>query len=518
MGGYHSKDQRKDVYSPCKKRKKIMKQAIASWEALAITYSAYSLALKNVGAALSDYSRGIAEDVIHQSTENPCFSFDLKVSTNEFPATNIPKSPHFMCSPILENEEEIEEESLEIDDATDSTPLINGSNQQAHLQTNPENAAASGSDHVNVVVEIMNEIDQHFLEASKSSHQLLEILEAPCVGCGTRVDYVAQVLMAITGNCSLEGISDECEIHANILEWEERLYNELKLLESKKFEYERKVASLNVRRKGASTKAIAKAKATTSHFRAQYVVCREYVDSIISEINRLRDEVLNQKLVKLFDGMAGMWQSVHEHHESQLKIVADRLSGVLDVLFTHTETSQPHHERTALLWQFLNDWHSQFQMLACHQKEYIEALGSWVALTNQQIDDHFEENMSSPPIQSLLKRWQDEMDKVPYVLGSCSVNGFSDVICAIMVHQKTELNLRKKCEETQRDFLKKDPLKENLKRELEKELESYEIVREMTTEKSVRSLTVDLKELFQTLSEFALASSEMHKKLRAGKA
>jgi len=145
--------------------------------------------------------------------------------------------------PILKHEEEI---GREFGDwwCQDSTPLI-GRDQEACTQIDPEHAAASDGDHVKVVTEILNDLDWHFLEASESSHQLLEILKVPHIGYWTRVHYVAQVMRVIKWNHSLEGVSDECEIHANIPEWEEKLYNELKAVKSKKFEYERKVASLN---------------------------------------------------------------------------------------------------------------------------------------------------------------------------------------------------------------------------------------------------------------------------------
>lgn len=70
-----------------------------------------------------------------------------------------------------------------------------------------------------------------------------------------------------------------------------------------KFEYQRKVASLNkLKKRGTNTEALEKAKASVSHLHTRYIVDMQSLDSTVSEINNLRDEQLYPRLVTLVDG------------------------------------------------------------------------------------------------------------------------------------------------------------------------------------------------------------------------
>lgn len=70
-----------------------------------------------------------------------------------------------------------------------------------------------------------------------------------------------------------------------------------------KFEYQRKVTSLNKQKKrGTNTEALEKVKAAVSHLHTRYIVDMQSMDSTVSEISRLRDEQLYPRLVHLVDG------------------------------------------------------------------------------------------------------------------------------------------------------------------------------------------------------------------------
>lgn len=70
-----------------------------------------------------------------------------------------------------------------------------------------------------------------------------------------------------------------------------------------KFEYQKKVASLNkVKKRGTNSDALEKAKAAVSHLHTRYIVDMQSMDSTVSEINSLRDNQLYPKLVQLVDG------------------------------------------------------------------------------------------------------------------------------------------------------------------------------------------------------------------------
>lgn len=70
-----------------------------------------------------------------------------------------------------------------------------------------------------------------------------------------------------------------------------------------KFEYQKKVASLNkLKKRSTNCEALEKSKAAVSHLHTRYIVDMQSMDSTVSEINSLRDDQLYPKLVQLVAG------------------------------------------------------------------------------------------------------------------------------------------------------------------------------------------------------------------------
>lgn len=70
-----------------------------------------------------------------------------------------------------------------------------------------------------------------------------------------------------------------------------------------KFEYQKKVASLNkLKKRSTNSEALEKSKAAVSHLHTRYIVDMQSMDSTVSEINSLRDDQLYPKLVQLVAG------------------------------------------------------------------------------------------------------------------------------------------------------------------------------------------------------------------------
>ncbi|KAF2323343.1 hypothetical protein GH714_034787 [Hevea brasiliensis] len=115
------------------------------------------------------------------------------------------------------------------------------------------------------------ELDDHFLKASESAHEVSKMLEATRLHYHSNfadnrghIDHSKRVMRVITWNRSFKGIPsvdddkddfdrEEHETHATVLDkmlaWEKKLYDEVKAGEIMKFEYQRKVALLNKRKK-----------------------------------------------------------------------------------------------------------------------------------------------------------------------------------------------------------------------------------------------------------------------------
>ncbi|XVF48489.1 hypothetical protein PTKIN_Ptkin03bG0194700 [Pterospermum kingtungense] len=358
--------------------------------------------------------------------------------------------------------------------------------QQVHIElskTAPEDfrRVVKGVPSVNLM-QILNEIDDHFLKASETAQEVSKMLEATRLHYHSNfadnrghIDHSARVMRVITWNRSFRGMtngengkdefdSEEYETHATVLDkllaWEKKLYDEVKQGELMKLEYKRKVAWLNKQKKrGASAESLEKTKAAVSHLHTRYIVDMQSMDSTVSEVNRLRDEQLYPKLVTLVDGMANMWASMCIHHDSQLKIVEKLRS--LDIALASKETTKHHHERTIQLHNVVLEWHSQFDKFVTHQKQYIQSLNGWLKLNLIPIESSLKEKISSPPrmqnppIQALLQTWHDCLEKLPDEVAKSAISSFAAVIKTIIIHQDEEMKLKERCEETRKEFLRK---------------------------------------------------------------
>uniref|UniRef100_A0A6N2KMX8 DUF632 domain-containing protein n=1 Tax=Salix viminalis TaxID=40686 RepID=A0A6N2KMX8_SALVM len=430
-----------------------------------------------------------------------------------------------------------------------------------------------------VPMKIFMDLDDHFLKASESAHEVSKMLEATRLHYHSNfadnrghIDHSARVMRVITWNRSIKGAPDlddgkddfdreENETHATVLDkmlaWEKKLFDEVKAGELMKYEYQRKVNSLNKQKKrGTNSESLEKLKAAVSHLHTRYIVDMQSMDSTVSEINQLRDEQLYPKLVELVEGMVETWDTMRAQHEAQCKIVNALRS--LDTSQCPKETSEHHHDRTFQLLVVVQGWQSQFCNLIDNQKAYIKALNNWLKLNLIPIESSLKEKVSSPPrvqnppIQQLLTAWHDFLDKLPDEVARTAINNFASLIHTILQNQEEEMKLKERCEETRKELSQKtrkfeewyrkytqqsmaneldpdftedkshsDAITERqfavdaVKKRLEEEEEAYQRQCLQVREKSLASLKTRLPDLFRAMSDIAQACSEMYRNLRS---
>ncbi|KAJ6308886.1 hypothetical protein OIU76_018472 [Salix suchowensis] len=430
-----------------------------------------------------------------------------------------------------------------------------------------------------VPMKIFMDLDDHFLKASESAHDVSKMLEATRLHYHSNfadnrghIDHSARVMRVITWNRSIKGTPDlddgkddfdreEYETHATVLDkmlaWEKKLFDEVKAGELMKYEYQRKVNSLNKQKKrGTNSESLEKLKAAVSHLHTRYIVDMQSMDSTVSEINQLRDEQLYPKLVELVEGMVDTWDTMRAQHEAQSKIVNALRS--LDTSQCPKETSEHHHDRTFQLLVVVQGWQSQFCKLIDNQKAYIKALNNWLKLNLIPIESSLKEKVSSPPrvqnppIQQLLTAWHDFLDKLPDEVARTAINNFASLIHTILQNQEEEMKLKERCEETRKELSQKtrkfedwyrkytqqsmaneldpdftedkshsDAITERqfavdaVKKRLEEEEEAYQRQCLQVREKSLASLKTRLPDLFRAMSDIAQACSEMYRNLRS---
>ncbi|KAK4269420.1 hypothetical protein QN277_022579 [Acacia crassicarpa] len=430
------------------------------------------------------------------------------------------------------------------------------------------------------LVQIFKELDDDFLKASESAHEVSKMLEATRLHYHSNfadnrghMDHSARVMRVITFNRSFKGMPnllndgkddfdyDDNETHATILDkllaWEKKLYDEVKAGEIMKFEYQRKVASLNkLKKRGTNIEALEKAKASVSQLHTRYIVDMQSLDSTVSEINSLRDEQLYPRLVSLVDGMATMWKTMHEHHEKQSNVVMFLKSVDSE---SPTETTEHHHDRTYQLLLVVQGWCSQFEKFVTNQKAYIKALNNWLRLNLIPIESNLKEKVSSPPrvrnppIQGLIRAWQDHLEKLPDELARTAISNFAATVEQIFHQQQEEMALKSKCEESRKELSRKtrqfedwyhkylqrkipdEPdadrresinatdeivvekqfLVEQVKKRLEEQEDAYARLWVQVRQKSLASLQNRLPELFRAMSDFALECARMYSDMRS---
>lgn len=479
-----------------------------------------------------------------------------------------------------EMEPKTPEKGREEKDEEEEEEMENGVNKEKqkieHSKTAPPDfrRIVKGVSGLNLV-KVLTEIDDQFLKASESAQEVSKMLEATRLHYHSNfadnrgnIDHSARVMRVITWNRSFRGIpngeggkddfdSEEYETHATVLDkllaWDKKLYEEVKQGELMKLEYQKKVTLLNKQKKrNAGADTLEKTKAAVSHLHTRYIVDMQSMDSTVSEVNRLRDEQLYPKLVALVEGMAEMWGNMCVHHDSQLKIVSDLKS--IDIAHSPKETSKHHHERTQQLLNVVQEWHTQFEKLVTHQKQYIQSLTSWLKLNLIPIESNLKEKISSPPrlqnppIQALLRTWNDHLEKLPDEVAKSAISSFAAVIKTIILHQEEEMKLKEKLEETRKEFLRKnqvfeewyqkylqrrmsdetgeeanpnDPVSErkfvveSLRKKLEEETEAHQRHCLQVREKSLGSLKIRLPELFRAMSDYAHACSDAYERLRS---
>ncbi|KAM7275274.1 hypothetical protein ACFE04_017140 [Oxalis oulophora] len=521
--------------------------------------------------SLSDTEEGL-NDIDNNKTGEEGNHNNVNYNDDVEPKT--PELAEVKLSPMSEMEE------VELTPPPQTPPTSKLQHQQAHIEHSKTAPAFFNSrtviSSINMM-QVLSEIDDHFLRASQCAQDVSKMLEATRMHYHSNfadnrgyIDHSARVMRVITWNKSFKGVangegkkddpdSEEYETHATVLDkllaWEKKLYEEVKQGELMKFEYKRKVALLNKQKKrNVSAETLEKTKAAVSHLHTRYIVDMQSMDSTVSEVNRLRDEQLYPKLVALVDGMAKMWGNMCAHHDGQLKIVTDLKA--LDIAQAPKETTKHHHEQTKQLLKIVQDWQSQFENLVTYQKQYIQHLNSWLKLNLIPIESSLKEKVLSPPrvqnppIQAILYSWHDSLEKLPDEQAKSAILAFAAVIETIILHQQEEMKLKEKCEETRKEFLRKnqafedwyqkymnrrnptdqmeggddanskDPVSErqfvveSLKKRLEEEVETHQRHCLQVREKSMGSLKIRLPELFRSMFDYSKFCYDAYEKLR----
>ncbi|KAI3737623.1 hypothetical protein L2E82_27632 [Cichorium intybus] len=446
-----------------------------------------------------------------------------------------------------------------------------GGAERAVVESEEEPSLLSMKENVQSMnlLQVIKELNDGFVKASQNAHKVSKILEANNFGDNSgHTDHSTRVTRVTKWNRSFKGqqivnnekddyTAKEKQTHSMILDkilaWEKKLHDEVKAGEDMKYVYKKKIASVNKLTKGGASGDSVQTKAMVSHLHTRCIVQMQSIDSTVSEINRLRDEQLYPKLVRLVEEMGAIWKNMRKQHENQLKMVQSLRAIKISLL--PNETNEHNFSNTKRLHFHVKMWCSEFQKLTLHQHGYIKSLNKWLKLSLISIDNNFRDEVSSPrksqnpKILSLLRTWQDQLEKLPEVCTKTAINTFADAIDTIVHYQSEEMQMKEKCEETRREITRKsrkfeewcdkymakrtptdekdldvvDDIEviaehqiamEALEQRLEEEEEAYRQQCGQVKDKSLMNLNIGMSEIVAAMSGFSLACSHLYESLK----
>ncbi|KAL8137094.1 hypothetical protein V2J09_003095 [Rumex salicifolius] len=583
--------------SRCKQRKLLIKQVIAARSAFSAAHNAYAAALLSTGCVFRKYAHGevtaaeistlkrtvlISKDdaVLKESVKakqkrgvsNTALNDGVSIKSHTKQA-----KPHWDYFSVHlpevritgdnEDDEALEfhtPDNLSRTEFSDDDDEVENPLQKQFMQS--ETASEEFRRAINANWwKGLEEISDEFLNTSDCALQVSRLLDPnryrlhrKAADNRETIDHARRVMSLITWNPPADVISTNDELYAKeneslplvlykLLEWEKKLYDNVKAGELMKLEYQRKLVLLATqKRSGARIELLVKTKADVRHLRTSYMVELQLIDLNVSELNNLRDRQLYPKLVELVEGMAKMWENMYLHHNKQLRIITDLK--VLEITAIPRETTLDQYEKTTKLLSMVKGWRTQFNKNTTHQNSFITILNIWLKLNLIPIRKNLKEKLSSsssssskripiPPIQLLLHSWHEYIAKLPHEHVNAAMSSFGATLETIVILQEEEIKMKNKCEETRREFLRKSNafeewLKEHnkcgvgkdsvsekciviefLKRRLEEEMKEHRKLCVRVRAKSVRCLRTRLPEVLRAISDYANACSVVYNRL-----
>ena len=173
-----------------------------------------------------------------------------------------------------------------------------------------------------------------------------------------------------------------------------------------------------------------------------------------------------------------------------------------------------------------------------HQNNYIKSLENWLKDNSKITENHNLLKPQYPKIESLLRAWRDELNKLPKEDTITAMEKFAEDIHKIAQLQSDKMKMKEKCDETRKVLSKVSQKIEKWgnKKLSSHEIDHMEVIKKQREELITRlrvadddyekrcgdtkyAMVVNLKarlpDVLKAVSEFAGASSRMYKNLNA---
>ncbi|XP_051114687.1 protein ALTERED PHOSPHATE STARVATION RESPONSE 1-like [Andrographis paniculata] len=555
MGCWYSRlIEREEKVSRCKARMRYMKQVVKARHSFAAAHVMYVRSLRSIGAALLQFAT--AENGLHRRHLPPPPSSPPRPPRR----TNPPPPPHprppmsptswtttstatssaihppppppaagtsawDFWDPFMPtagrsvDEEEWEEEATTTSASEAAATTVAGTQPPSVATATSTSNTTTGSELAVVVstkskdlAEIIQELDDYFLQAANSGRPLSSLLEVPTgsfhsqttsgkdYGHGKSLnplmwtwgsssakwntfgkfceDPFEKQLGPLNGNTSF----NHCSTVERLYTWEKKLYQEVKNAEFLKLEHEKKVAALRkLELKNADYIKTEKAKKEAEKFESQMLVASQAIETISAEIIKLRESMLYPQLLELIQGLTNMWRSMYEFHQVQTHIVQQLK--YLDCIPSTEPTSEIHRQSTLQLELEAQQWHISFCNLMKAHRDYVQSLTGWLRLSLFQVGNNpVHKTGQDSAVYSLCEEWQLAINNAPDKVASEGIKSFLSMIHAIVVQQADEQKQKKRSESAYKELEKKAAEL----RSLENKLGPYSTLESSTTKNPIR--------------------------------
>ncbi|KAJ3708398.1 hypothetical protein LUZ61_012103 [Rhynchospora tenuis] len=398
------------------------------------------------------------------------------------------------------------------------------------------------------LIEIVKEIDEHFLKAAAGGQDVVSFLEIDSgrlrpweidgkKGKNLKSAKVFSTLsfnrsfkfpQATDTNKSLQNSSSNNYSHGNtlykILEEEQRLYKLVMDEEHAKFSFQKNISELQKIETGSRDMIQAeKMREKIDELQIRKVSLQEAINVTSMSIVVLRDEELFPQLIELSAGLAHMWREMYECHQVQTNVA--QKARLLESRPGRDPTTDLHCEAARQLETEVTNWQTSFCNLVSSQRAYVQTLHKWVQLTDGFPDPG---GFMGPGtgIRALSEDLNRAFDKLPEKAVGDSIKNFLSVIHSIVSQQAEERRLKKRTDlyeaklekklaslghfdkdgpniTTSQDQLFKDPKLESLKKRVEEEKVKYLNSVRVSRAMSVNNLQTGLPNVFQGLTGFS---------------
>ncbi|XP_076952635.1 protein ALTERED PHOSPHATE STARVATION RESPONSE 1-like [Bidens hawaiensis] len=497
MGCCYSRLEKEELVSRCKARKRYMKQLVKARHAFSASHCMYLRCLRTTGATLLQFATTINHHHLPPTLPSPPpppMSPTSETWTTTTTTTPLPPPPPpstwdfwdpFMPSSTRSgtvDEEEWEERSTTVASETAVNTTVGAAPPSAVSGFSKISASTATTSEMAVVVstknkelvEIINELDEYFLQAADSGGKLSALLEVPACtlpGQGTlgvfKVHGYGKNLSPLFSSWSstpklnvfgcndMGGVSavggrlsgsSHCSTVERLYAWEKKLYQEVKNMESSKMEHAKRVEQLRkMELKRADYMKTEKAKKEVGKLESRMMVSSQAIESTSDEIVKLREEELYPQLVELVKGLMVMWRNLYESHQVQMHIVQQ-----LKYLQPSPSTdpaSELHRQAVLQLELEVQQWHQTFCNLVKSQRDYVQSLTGWLRLSLFQFGKTaLSSTKQNSPIYTLCEEWNLVVDNAPDKVASEGIKALLTAVHAIVVQQADEQKQKKKAE------------------------------------------------------------------------